>query len=760
MGTKTKGDTIRALMSSSKTTKLLRDAIKSPLGSTSRKQAQRILNIMDKLYGKNDGSGGPGFMNQYQSNNSLYTTTKKPSTPKGMVVFPKVPTPNIYYGKRKDGSGGPGFGENYTPLGSVQQILGNTYMSNPISSAATSSIPTVTFSSLWNDVKSAGSLLNKVIPTIPVATQKQTPASYSFSESFRDYKPFNVPGYYGGVSFNSPSTSPQVGNQIPSVQQNTSNVNTPTSNAQQYTTPVGPQPQGINTPTGTSVGQPSSPGYNTEQIIAKLYNPDLYPNVYQQTFGKAPPTPIAPITETGASTSSQTPTSGTPQTSWDPEATIRNAIAGGVGPQTAAWRTMMDPNGPFGGLTLTEYTNKIEEDNWKKYDIANSQKEIARLKKINANLPSDLKDFVAVKGEELNEINKAINEELAKPATSDPNEQQSRKSYLNYLYMRKGKITKRYSDYIQTSVAEHTNEINSLIDTYNINLDAYQKETESDKGIAKEIYENYFNSLQDMYTNIENIPARALQLEALTMQVLQAKAEMAASGIKNVAQIDFYKDRDNLAPTMLIDKRFISPETLSQLNEKMSDYGQLTDTSHASILQVYVEGVLAVLGAADGTKYGDNEINLQTKINTASAALKELQELQYIAGHLGKDQEEVAVDTIAEAERRETQIASELAMQIASSTNDNIIEQVKEIISSLKGNWRGKIPSRTEFAENMVKSVSGAFTWQGAQALANRIYDKFENKGDATAEEFVNQLFNDRDSPLEAKIGEYIAGIS
>jgi len=107
---------MKAIMSHPGSMKMLRDAIKSPIGSTSRSQAQKIFRIMDKLYAANDGVGGPGMMmeQQQQALQSLSAPNNTFKDPQGMIVFHKLPPMKVdFSGKKRKavygGMGGPGF---------------------------------------------------------------------------------------------------------------------------------------------------------------------------------------------------------------------------------------------------------------------------------------------------------------------------------------------------------------------------------------------------------------------------------------------------------------------------------------------------------------------------------------------------------------------------------------------------------------------------------------------------------------------------
>ena len=107
-------ETMKAILGHKETACLFRDAIKSPIGSTSRAKAKKVFNVMNKLQSNYDGAGGPGMaMPQYNAPTQSLSRSL-PREPKNVIVFHKLPPMNISYGKKKmslsrGGLGGPGW---------------------------------------------------------------------------------------------------------------------------------------------------------------------------------------------------------------------------------------------------------------------------------------------------------------------------------------------------------------------------------------------------------------------------------------------------------------------------------------------------------------------------------------------------------------------------------------------------------------------------------------------------------------------------
>ena len=113
-------EAMKAMMRNPKTGKLFKDALSSPIGSTSRAQVKKIFSIMGKLQSSRDGVGGPGMMMERESQPAdTYGYSAAADEPQSMVVFHKLPEMNINFeghphesskksATAMDGAGGPG----------------------------------------------------------------------------------------------------------------------------------------------------------------------------------------------------------------------------------------------------------------------------------------------------------------------------------------------------------------------------------------------------------------------------------------------------------------------------------------------------------------------------------------------------------------------------------------------------------------------------------------------------------------------------
>ena len=209
---------MKAIMSHPGSMKMLRDAIKSPIGSTSRSQAQKIFRIMDKLYTANDGVGGPGMMMQQQQDalQSLSAPNNTFKDPQGIIVFHKLPPMKVdFSGKKKKavygGMGGPGFdgegGIGDWLSGALDAFKSAIGINNTASAAApapvvTSSRPGMSSANPFINTPSISTPL-----TVPKASSTPAPTVTTANSSNSSYLPglFSLESLYNlgaGVSNN------------------------------------------------------------------------------------------------------------------------------------------------------------------------------------------------------------------------------------------------------------------------------------------------------------------------------------------------------------------------------------------------------------------------------------------------------------------------------------------------------------------------------------------------------------------------------
>ena len=202
----TKGEILKSMLRRPETAKLIKEALSSPVGSTSREKAKKIFSIMNKLHVSHDGAGGPGTMYERMGGSQPSPEMDPSHIPtdnsKGMVIFHKIPKPKITYGNSAskfkaragsfDGYGGPGIpdgaGGLFGDMGSILSTFTKPftdYLSTPIASlpslpsstptTVTPSTPAPNMSTPGGGVAYGGGI-NSSYQNLPNLTPSYTPA--------------------------------------------------------------------------------------------------------------------------------------------------------------------------------------------------------------------------------------------------------------------------------------------------------------------------------------------------------------------------------------------------------------------------------------------------------------------------------------------------------------------------------------------------------------------------------------------------------
>ena len=202
-----KAEIMHFMMKNKEHSKLIKEALSSPLGSTSREKANKMFSIMGKLTQANDGAGGPGVMQEQPQMMPTYPEmnqpVRMPESTKSMVIFHKIPTPKITYGKKfvdphtppeitpmaqpqaaqsMDGSGGPGVMDGAGGIGSFfsdaydvfKNSISEYVQPDPVVKPTTSTLPAYNPSTPVNITKIQNPLVTTPSAFGPISTPTKT----------------------------------------------------------------------------------------------------------------------------------------------------------------------------------------------------------------------------------------------------------------------------------------------------------------------------------------------------------------------------------------------------------------------------------------------------------------------------------------------------------------------------------------------------------------------------------------------------------
>lgn len=479
---------LRAVLKHKTLGSLMKEAVSSPVGSTERKRAQKLLAVMRKG-GVMDGKGGPG------TGTSSYITPS-PATPNERFVFLRGAPPLAPQGMRFDGQGGPG-----TPF------LSSMGLTPPAQTAAPAPTPA--------PATGAPAILGQLgLKNAPTVTKPGVPSGLSglFNVSRASTLPPAPQGsysdYVAGEANKSTALSPGV--------QGYTNTTTPTPTG--TATPVATYPpaqtgsgSSMAGYTGSGVGLPSTGGAPTKTA---------------STGGSTGGAASGP---SGFSNLRQAAGAAVAQNQGANMFAYEQAIRS-LSPELA---NMPSESLPYGSA-LTNQIDKLGATLKKEYKIDELYNRMAALSEGSNTIQGDLEAYIRGKDDYLNDVDKLIQGaegRLANVDTSNPVVAAQGKQYLDYLYMLKGRQSQRYADFLTTSVDLYKKKFDQATNNYNRALDFYEKDLDRKTQLTMSEFNTYMGALQGMYTEIAEAPKKALEMEYMRTQITAAKAKMAADAI-------------------------------------------------------------------------------------------------------------------------------------------------------------------------------------------------------------------------------------
>lgn len=517
---------LRALMKNESLSKLIKEAVESPLGSTARKRAQKVMGIMKKTSGRMDGAGGPGFPVQNMrtmprhldySNFVIFPATPKQRIPFGgkaefSLKFNTTPTPNK---EVMDGAGGPGsLLGGFSGFGAGSTLNQSPLAQSPFGQGLLSQSTPATPSSgggLWDSVVSGAKRL-----LTPFGGQTQATklaAANKAQGSYEDYLKQNMnnqtaasttqSGYFaanpipgvtvpGQAPSNSPLSSPGGAN----------SANIDWSAYRDVTGQIGQVGGGGAQQGGGQVGggQQGGGGYQAPQQQAPGIG-SMYPG-------------------------------------------IQGAVDSGMGPTMFAMQALAQgpdylkklpgfanmPDSVLGSGSLGDRLEALEVSMNDKYHLDEQRNQLLQLVNQGVGLGGRLTDYIRGRDQFLNETNdmlETFKDKYITMGTADPETQASAQMHMNYLYELKGRQNKRYIEFLNTAKDEYNTQLTQMTNLYGTALEGYQKELTRKEAITQQEYQLMFGALTDMYNTVSNAPMQALEMEKLQLEMAAARADIA-----------------------------------------------------------------------------------------------------------------------------------------------------------------------------------------------------------------------------------------
>lgn len=459
---------VKGLMSSKNTSSLISEALKSPIGSTSRKKAQKIVSLM-RRYRANDGAatpdgqGGPGYQTIEQPSPMAQASQGE------IVIFPSPPEMQI----PMDGRGGPGLpglgmpvgGSAPNPLSDLRNFMGNF--------GAPATIPTQPGQQQPAQPQ-GGFNIPALKPASAISTTQagSTPATTqpSFTGALQPVSTSpNIP--WGSVQLSPAATAPQqTAFQNPDTQQPQD------GSASGGGTGSSPQPGSAPSYPGIQGAVDANQGPDAF-ALSMLSNPDAMRKL--PGFANMP----ADAIPTGASLAGQVEAlSDTLKKEYGLDELLNQ-------------KNTMIKNGATLTTDLTDYIRGRDQF------LNQTQGMIDQY------------------------TNKMRTMDLANPNVAGRANQ-----YMNYLYELRGRQNKRYVEFLNSSVGMYNAQLQDVSNNYDKALSAYESELTLKSNVTQTEYQMYYTALTGMYNAAQQAPILAKQSQLLDAQINLANAQAIKDG--------------------------------------------------------------------------------------------------------------------------------------------------------------------------------------------------------------------------------------
>jgi len=375
----------------------------------------------------------------------------------------------------------------------------------------------------------------------------------------------------------------------------------------------------------------------------------------------------------------------------DIETRVSNAIASNTGAQLFASGITEEK---FGG-NLSQYIEKIDKDLRTEYNLDELENELSDITSKKENFLPTLRNYIGGRDQYLKKINKMIDryeEKVDEYDMSDPQTAKDYENYLNYLYTLKGKQTQRYTNYLNSSISDYNADVAKLENNYNTIYKRFETARTSKVDIAKEDYENLYNSMVGLYTSLEEAPTKFANLKILNDQA-------------GITTIDAFGNA--IGGTTNTDPDF--------LKKKKTYYDDLTDKDGGLDLTKISSGGLAEWFSQIENSQGNLEAGRVALDSLMSKSLANTTSEEDKIKLVGTYKE--LITDLANSGDYGKQLADELSASLGQTSYDSfhtyITKNIKNIESALKellqgkGRWLAKdIPSGLVDKESWEKRYS------------------------------------------------------
>jgi len=434
---------------------------------------------------------------------------------------------------------------------------------------------------------------------------------------------------------------------------------------------------------------------------------------------------------------------------------VQGAIDAGMGPTMFAYNTLAEGGEvlrqqmPWAstemleGGGLEERLKRIKESTRKSWGLDQMEGQLNSLIASGSTLGGSLTDYIRGRDEYLNETEGLINDlkqSSLKMDMSDPSTRSNMNQHFNYLYEMRGRQNKRYIEFLKMSTDEYSIKIQGATNFYNTTLAAYQTELASAEAITKEQYNVHFTSLTEAYEQVAGAEKRELEMKILVNQEKKSRLDLVGQTIELEGQNS--GSYTNLKKT-LQDMGSIGPNGEWIINQNAIRFSGPDAQKLPYVMEEAVRAGMFTYGK-DNEKFPVDAARAKQVVANALGQLDKMEKMQLIDP--------------SEAGYMRGRLRSTLENSFKGNTTFLDAAKVplyRQAVESLaKPGWFGRVgrtPTRDEFIK--------AWGTKGAgldMEILNSIYSNLDEsiKGGTSGASYINEFF--REAGALAQPGELI----
>lgn len=581
---KNKLDTLEFLMSNDKTSKIIKEAFNSPIGSTKRERAKAILSILKRASGE-DGKGSAANFEAYNRPEEK----KKEYGFESYIVFPYVPDPN------EDGQG---------DASSYMENLKNTTLGGPLVGAG---------EKIGSAFQKAGSTIGSGLSSALDRTASIYKIPGQMASSAYNVLPEPVKELNMAVYGYDPKTGLKIG-ETPTKTTSTPTKTTGLGTQENVTYGYDPSVFKIEGATGETTGETVGETAGEESTEAGDLK-TLYDNLVNSDYS------LKKV---------ENPTTN--------EELLYNLAVDAISKNTGSelfassvlgnkdYATLFPGAEDFFGKSLADAKKETSDLLKKEYGVDELKNEVLNITKRNSTLKTDATNYIKGKDEYVKALDAKLNEandRFLSGDVSDPALQKSYENYKNYLTVLKGRQEQSYQDYLQQTIDMASSELQTLSNSYTSAVNAFNEAITSENASTEEQYNNIKTALTGMYTSLEAAEntnmTKAMNYLTLAQSNLNMLKLLDGSGISYTPEEE--SDLHDLAKTALTTEIKVGTNTINIPKPTINLYDEISsrDASAARIfLDEYSSALQNYISSGEATPEGID--SYKTQISSLSEA--------------------------------------------------------------------------------------------------------------------------------------------